>query len=205
VLTRWLSEGDYRNFAAHRAGRMPFAQVGVLPAGMQPFGWETLDRVLADRTADVLVVRKAELLADTPPRNAQEVRALFARGAGVVVRRAERHEQGLGALAASFARELDGSAHIQLFVTPGKTHGFGWHYDEEDVCILQTEGTKTYYFRNNTQEVVPGRVDFTRIRTETSPLMTCTLAARDMLYLPRYMWHAAKADEDSLSISLGVR
>jgi hypothetical protein len=26
-----------------------------------------------------------------------------------------------------FARELGGEAQIQLFVTPGGTHGFGWH------------------------------------------------------------------------------
>ena len=121
------------------------------------------------------------------------------------MRRAELHDAGLATLADSFARELGGSAHIQLFVTPGKTRGFGWHYDEEDVCIVQTQGTKTYYFRENTQEVVPDRFDFTRIRSETSPLMSCTLAARDLLYLPRHMWHAAKADADSLSISVGVR
>jgi ribosomal protein L16 Arg81 hydroxylase len=205
MLKRWMAEGAYRNFVAHRTGHMPFAQIGVVPEEAQVFDWATLDRVLADRAADVLVVRKSELLPEAPPRSADQVRSLFSRGAGIVVRRAERHDEGLAALAHSFAEELGGSAHVQLFVTPGKTHGFGWHYDEEDVCILQTQGTKTYYFRENTQEVVPGQVDFTRFQNETSPLMSCTLDARDMLYLPRHMWHAAKANEDSLSISLGIR
>ena len=200
-----MAESAYQSFVAHRARRTPYADAGVVPEDALLFGWDTLDRVLADSAADVLVVRESQLLAETRPASAEQVRELFMRKAGIVVRRAERHDAGLQALADSFARDLSGSAHIQLFVTPGKTRGFGWHYDEEDVCILQTHGAKTYYFRENTQEVVPGRFDFERFRSETSALMSCTLIARDILYLPRHMWHAAKADEDSLSISIGVR
>jgi len=205
MLKRWLADSAYQSFVAHRARRMPYAQPSVVPQDALLFGWDTLDRVLADSAADVLVVRESQLLPEARPSTAEQVRTLFTRNAGIVVRRAERHDEGLARLADAFASDLCGSAHIQLFVTPGKTQGFGWHYDEEDVCILQTQGTKTYYFRENTQEVVPGRFDFERIRSETSPLMSCTLIARDILYLPRHMWHAAKADEDSLSVSIGVR
>lgn len=205
MLKRWMAESAYQSFVSHRARRLPYADAGIVPEDTRLFGWETLDHVLADSAADVLVVRESQLLAEERPRTAAQVRDLFMRKAGIVVRRAERHDQGLAGLADTFARELCGSAHIQLFVTPGKSRGFGWHYDEEDVCILQTHGTKTYYFRENTQEIVAGRFDFELFRRETSPLMSCTLIARDILYLPRLMWHAAKADEDSLSISVGVR
>lgn len=205
MLKCWMAESGYNDFVACRARRMAYADAGVVPENALVFGWDTLDRVLANSTADVLVVRESQLLAEAQPSSAEQVRELFTRKAGIVVRRAERHDEELATLADSFARDLSGSAHIQLFVTPRNTQGFGWHYDEEDVCILQTHGTKTYYFRENTQEVVPGRFDFERFRGETSPLMSCTLHARDLLYLPRYMWHAAKAVDDSLSISIGVR
>jgi ribosomal protein L16 Arg81 hydroxylase len=205
MLERWMAEGAYRGFVAQRARRAPFADVGVMPAHELAFDWERLGRVLADRASDVLVVRDSVLSEEAAPRDTQELRQLFGRGAGIVVRRAERHDEGLAALAQAFAWELGGRSHIQLFATPAKTRGFGWHYDEEDVCILQTHGAKTYYFRENTGEVEPGRFDFARVRDETSPLMSCTLVARDKLYLPRHMWHAAKADEDSLSVSIGVR
>lgn len=200
-----MAGGAYRSFVAARTRRAPFADVGVVPEHVTAFDWARLDRVLGDRAADVLVVRDSVLSEEEPPRSAEQLRLLFARGAGIVVRRAERHDEELAALAEAFARELGGRSHIQLFATPGKTRGFGWHYDEEDVCILQTHGVKTYYFRANTGKIEPGRFDFARIRDETSPLMSCTLVARDMLYLPRHMWHAAKADEDSLSVSIGVR
>jgi quercetin dioxygenase-like cupin family protein len=205
MLKHWMTEDAYRGFVAHRARRMPYAQPGVVPVDTQLFGWSTLGHVLAAPAPDVLVVRESQLLEVARPRTVDEVRELFARKTGIVVRRAERHDEGLAQLADAFAHELGGSAHIQLFVTPGQSQGFGWHYDEEDVCILQTQGVKTYYFRQNTQQVIPGRFDFMRIQSETSPLMSCTLIARDMLYLPRHMWHAAKADEDSLSVSIGVR
>lgn len=168
-----------------------------------------LDRVLSSLPApDALVVRESQLLEEAPPTSAEGVRALFQRRAGVVVRRAERHDRTLAQLARDLAAELEGEAHVQLFVTPAGTRGFGWHYDQEDVCILQTTGSKTYYLRANT--VVDPRLDgaqpdFSRIRLERSPLLTCTLVARDLLYLPRRMWHAARAGDDSFSISVGVR
>lgn len=189
-----------------RRVRAPFACVAAVPAAPPLFDWDVLDGVLTATPApDVLVVRKNELLGERPPTNSRAVRRLFERGVGIVVRRAERHDADLEALAGAFAQELGGRAHVQLFVTPGATHGFGWHYDEEEVCILQTAGTKTYYFRANTRVTEAGQTpDFTQIRAETSPLMTCTLAPRDLLFLPRRMWHVAKADTDSLSISIGV-
>jgi hypothetical protein len=210
VLRSWLSEADHRTFTASRAAAAPHACIAALPSDVALFDWDTLDRVLtAKPPPDALVVRKSELLTEPAPTGAPGVRALFQRGSGVVVRRAERHDRELARVARAFADELVGSAHIQLFVTPAATHGFGWHYDDEDVCILQTVGTKTYYFRANTLSPAagerPGQPDFSRVREEKSPTMTCTLAPRDMLYLPRRMWHVARADTDSLSVSIGVR
>ena len=40
-----------------------------------------------------------------------------------------------------------GTPQVQVFATPAGTHGFGWHYDLEDVFIAQTAGMKDYYFR----------------------------------------------------------
>lgn len=209
MLRAWLSKEQHQSLCASRAARAPFAQPAALPRGPSLFHWELLERVLSARPApDALVVRESQLLDEAPPTSAEGVRALFRRGAGVVVRRAERHDRALARLAGGLAAELGGEAHVQLFVTPAGTRGFGWHYDQEDVCILQTEGIKTYYLRENTV-VEPGsdseQPDFARIRLERSPVMACTLAARDLLYLPRRMWHAARADHDSFSISIGVR
>ena len=208
MLKDWLTDGQRRALDACRRVRQPFAEPAIATPAIALFEWETLARLLAaDPSPDTLVVRRAELLDHALPRSLDDVRALFGMGAGLVVRRAERHDEGLRDLASRFEAEHGGRAHAQLFVTPEGMHGFGWHYDAEDVFILQTVGEKSYYFRANTQSprLGPGeRPDFGAIARETSPTATTTLRAGDALYLPRGTWHVARARTDSFHISLGL-
>lgn len=195
-------------FRRTHLGRAPFASPGTATGAIPLLSRPVLERVLASEPPpDALVVGRGRMLPTAPPRSLALLEDLLARGLGVVVRRAERHEPGLAALAASFAGDLPGEVHLQLFVTPGGTHGFGWHYDAEDVFIVQTEGRKDYFFRRNTIDPTPARTaqpDFSAIRRETTPTLQCTLIAGDWLYLPSGWWHVARCVETSLSISLGV-
>jgi len=175
---------------------------------MPLFGWETLSRVLAAAPPpEVSVVTRGRLVDAPAPREAAEARSLLQRGVGLVIRRAERQEAGLAELAASFARDLPGEVHIQLFITPAGTYSFGWHYDFEDVFIAQTAGVKEYYFRANTVACYTprgARPDFTQFRREVSPFAAARLLPGDWLYLPARWWHVAKCVEEALSISVGV-
>lgn len=74
----------------------------------------------------------------------------MASGVGLVARRAVQQDADVAALASDLARDVPGETHVQLFVTPAGTHGFGRHYDFEDVFIVQTPGAKDCYFRANT-------------------------------------------------------
>jgi ribosomal protein L16 Arg81 hydroxylase len=107
---------------------------------------------LSESWSDVLVVGRNSLIALPIPETLTEVRELMSQGVGLVVRQAERHDAGLSNLAEVFSHDIPGEVHIQLFVTPGGTYGFGWHYDDEDVFIAQTAGTKDYFLRENTVE-----------------------------------------------------
>jgi hypothetical protein len=202
VLAAWLSEAEHQAFCDSRQQRRAHAVPSVASVRSELFDWSAIERVLV-ACPDVLVVRESELLARPAPRTAHALRDLMALGAGVVVRRAQLQDAAMRELAGIFQREFSRSVQIQLFVTPARTRGFGWHYDAEDVIILQTVGSKTYYFRENTCTSADD-ADFLAIRREVSPIAACTLAAGDALYLPRGMWHMAKALEDSLSISIGL-
>ncbi|MDB4986429.1 MAG: Cupin 4 [Myxococcaceae bacterium] len=208
MLSRWLGAVARVAFLSSRSTGQAFAAPSLAAVGPSLFDWPILDAVLrAEPAPDVLVVCRNELLELPQPRTADDVRKLFARGAGVVVRHAQARHAALLRLAGEFEQEFAARAHIQLFVTPGDSYGFGWHYDLDDVVILQTVGQKKYYFRANTQHprLEPGSVpDFTTIARETSPVLGCVLQAGDALYLPRGMWHVARATEDSLSVSLGL-
>jgi ribosomal protein L16 Arg81 hydroxylase len=113
----------------------------------------------------------------------------------------------VAALARSVAHDLPGQQRTIVFATAKGTSGFGWHFDREEVFILQTAGDKSYYFRANTVSPRPFHPEpqaFGDYGKEMSPLMSARLHAGDWLYLPSGYWHAAHAHEDSLSVSIGV-
>jgi 50S ribosomal protein L16 3-hydroxylase len=102
---------------------------------------------------------------------------------------------------------LPGEVHVQLYLTPGGSNSYGWHFDFEDVFIAQTAGVKDYYLRANTvarDAILGDRLDFSSIARETSPLFAARLVPGDWLYVPATWWHLVKCVEQALSISVGV-
>jgi hypothetical protein len=207
VLAKWLAPASTGAFVRDVWRRRAWARPGIARDLVRVVSWQTAEGVLSsERTPDVLVVAGGALLDDPAPRSLDELRRLMRRGIGVCIRHAERHDDGLAGLTCSLANDLPGAVQAQVFVTPGGTHGFGWHYDAEDVFIAQTAGTKDYFFRENTvesREPDGRKPDFTRFSAEVSPLQTARLIPGDVLYIPARWWHMAVCIEDSLSLSMG--
>jgi 50S ribosomal protein L16 3-hydroxylase len=208
LLAQWLADLDVDAFRRAHLQRAPLAQAGRARAAAEACSWDVLEELLrqpSDR--DVLVVARGKELELAPPRDVAELRKLFARGIGVVIRHPERQSRVVRGLCAALAEDLPGEQRVLFFATPAGTHGFGRHYDPEDVFIVQATGDKEYYFRANTLVAEPprhGHPDFSVYTRETSPLTSCRLAAGDWLYLPRGFWHVAHSHADSLSLSIGV-
>lgn len=203
MLHQWLAPTPVDEFARTYLKKQPCASPGTAARAVRFLDWEILGRVLA-AGPDVLVVTRGSRLEVEPPRTLAELGVLMAAGIGLCVRHAERCEPGLAGLAAEFAADLPGEVQVQLFVTPAGTHGFGWHFDTEDVFIAQTAGVKDYYFRANTVAPTGPAGDFHRFHREVSPLATARLIPGDFLYIPARWWHMARCLANSLSISLGV-
>lgn len=203
MISSWV--GDLPSFLREHFQRAPFARPATARRAIRLLTWDTVGR-LVEAGADMLVVRNGKLLEDRPRTFAEAV-ALFRDGHSLVLRRCEKHDPSLRALADSVEAELEGDVSIQVYATPGNFHSFGWHYDCEDVFIAQTLGRKEYFLRANTVnpephiERMPRDMHYER---ETTPTMASTLEPGDWLYVPRGWWHVAKAYEDSLSISIGV-
>jgi 50S ribosomal protein L16 3-hydroxylase len=208
MLHEWLRPLSVDEFRETHLGCAPYARPGAAASALAHLTWDVLGRILDSRPApDVLVARDGRLAAAPPPRNLCAARELLDRKLGVVVRKAERHDEGFAQLARSFARDIPGEVHIQLYATPAGTRTFGWHFDSEEVFIAQTEGTKEYYMRANTvlTSSSPGLApDFGAVRRETSPLLSARLIPGDWLYIPSCWWHLVHSNEDALSISIGV-
>ncbi|MBV8759788.1 MAG: hypothetical protein JO257_21035 [Deltaproteobacteria bacterium] len=204
MLRDWIAPLTLADFRATHFQRGAWAQPGSAKGSLATLDWAALGRVLAVG-ADTIVCAKGQHLPYPVPRDLDELRAYFRIGVGLGMRFTERADAGLRAVADSF-HELPGTPQVQVFATPAETHGFGWHYDLEDVFIAQTAGVKDYYFRANTVEAdtpFPPK-DFSGFHAETSPLMTATLVPGDFLYIPSRWWHMAVCKETALSISVGL-
>jgi 50S ribosomal protein L16 3-hydroxylase len=201
MLDMWLGGISRAEFIATYFGRAAFARPSVVADPLALFGWRDLAEVLASGAAECFVVAAGEIVDTAAPTTHQGVIDLLRLGAGLFVRRAEHAHARLAQLAASIP-----GARVQIFVTPGATHGFRWHYDDEHVFVLQTAGIKDYYLRVNTLAAdLPAHPSvFSRIERETSALHVATLAPGDFLYVPARWWHMAESRQTSLSLSIGV-
>ena len=106
------------------------------------------------------------------------------------------------------SRSFHAPVDIQVYLTPDQQQAFGWHYDLEEVFIIQVQGCKEYTLRQNTVnplpvwDTMPEDMGYER---ETSRLrMTCRLEAGDWLYIPSGWWHIARTQAASLHLSIGV-
>ena len=207
MLAQWLAPLSVADFSCSYLHRSAWALPHSARDAIGLLDWQTLDEVLGSKTpADTIVCARGERLPLPPPPDLTTLRAYMRMGIGLCMRHTQRSHPRLAAVAQAFARDLPGAVQVQIFVTPAGTHGFGWHYDVEDVFIAQTAGIKDYYFRDNTVErdaPFPPR-DFSGYHAETSPLQTATLVPGDFLYIPSRWWHMAVCREDALSISVGV-
>ncbi len=207
MIERLLGDIPPREFMEELFLREPFSQPGKAGEFASLGDWETLEIILSQPGADVLVVKEGSRREGTQLPTFAEARELHAAGYTVLARHAERCHAGIAELAAGFAADFSAPIDVHLYYTPGGSHGFGWHYDAEDVFILQTTGSKEYSLRKNTVNpwpLVETLPDDMRYPREIMPLAKCRLAAGDWLYIPHGWWHRAEAVEASISLAVGV-
>jgi ribosomal protein L16 Arg81 hydroxylase len=168
---------------------------------------DVLDAIAAHPEAIIERSRRGEWWPGDERPTLDQLRRSLAEGWTIFVRHVERYFAPLGELADEFRQAFQGPIDVQFFCTPAATEGFGWHYDVEDVFILQTHGSKTYRLRKNTVNpwpLVETTPDDLSYEAERSLVMECRLNAGDWLYIPPGYWHATRAEELSISLSVGV-
>jgi 50S ribosomal protein L16 3-hydroxylase len=207
MLAEWVKPLTVADFERGVLRRSAWSRAHSARDAVELLDWDTLGKVLAaDPPPTAVVCAKGECLPYPAPRELVELQAYMRIGVGIALQHTERCHPKLAALADEMSRVLGRPAQVQIFATPRDTHGFGWHYDLEDVFIAQTAGVKDYYFRENTVErdAPFPPPSFEGFAAETSTMQTATLCAGDFLYIPSRWWHMALCRETSLSISVGV-
>lgn len=129
-------------------------------------------------------------------------------GKTLLLRHAEKSHRLFAAVAEDFRSLFQKPVDLQVYCTPASKQGFGWHYDLEDVFIIQTGGSKEFFLRANSGSSKPTRVEIPSLldwdKLSRGPEMRCLLNAGDFLYIPAGYWHKACAQTDSYHLSVGV-
>jgi 50S ribosomal protein L16 3-hydroxylase len=206
MIEHFLGSLSPREFVETHYHKFPYVSRGAA-AMVELIPNERLMGWLTHPAADVMVVRRGELREHAAPLTAPIVAACLKDGCTLVLRHAELLESDLADLAAEFQRCFGGEADVHVYWTPAEGHGFGWHFDAEDVFIFQVAGAKEYELRKNTvfpwptRDTLPADMRYER---EIMPLMRCCLAAGQCLYVPAGYWHRAMARTESVSLAIGL-
>jgi 50S ribosomal protein L16 3-hydroxylase len=208
VLQALLGPMPVREFFDRYFTRAPFAMPDQATLYVQDFHEADFAAMVEDPRAILRIVRDGRLVRDRARLSWAEAQTYYRDGHTLLVRHAERASAKVQALAEAFARVFHAPVDIQVYLTPDQRQAFGWHYDLEEVFIIQIRGCKEYTVRQNTLhpwpvwDTLPAEMPYDR---ETSRVrLTCRLEAGDWLYIPSGWWHIAETQTASIHLSVGV-
>jgi ribosomal protein L16 Arg81 hydroxylase len=208
VIEQILGDLTASQFLDQYYTRIPCTKAGAAVGFTSFQGWAAVEAILAQTNVDGFLAREGLMWEGGRLPTFSEVRSQFDQGHTLVIRHAERHDTELARLADGFLRDFSAEVNIHIYCTPRLRSGFGWHYDPEDVFILQTQGVKEYQLRKNTVNPWPLLAQMPkdlRYELEVMPVWSCELRAGDWLYIPTGWWHAARGgDRDSVTLAIGL-
>jgi len=108
-------------------------------------------------------------------------------------------------LAVDCERKLQARVVVNLYAAWTAVEGFGVHWDDHEVLIIQVAGQKLWRLYGYTEKwPVDRESPGAKTPPSTSPIWESTLSQGDALYIPRGCWHTACAAEGpSLHLTLG--
>jgi ribosomal protein L16 Arg81 hydroxylase len=127
-------------------------------------------------------------------------------GGTLVLDQLHNRDPKLSLLCRVLAAELGHKFQTNLYLTPANGKGFTPHWDNHDVFILQTVGSKNWKIEKQ-RRVSPGKGETMddQSRELRGDLDSFVLEQGDLIYMPRGFVHAAECEsEPSLHITLGV-
>lgn len=123
-------------------------------------------------------------------------------GATLVVDAIEQMHPPIAALAAGLERHLRTGVQVNLYASYTSREGFGVHWDDHDVIVVQVSGAKRWRIYGTTRVAPMYRDVAFDTDTPTTVLDEFTMRAGDVLHVPRGCWHAAAASEGEPSVHL---
>lgn len=208
ILEALLGEVPLEQFLGKHFTRLPYSQPGSAKAFQNLLNWEVVSRIIHEDKSVLRVVKDGKMVSDYVKLSLDEVKKRHADGQTLLVRFAEKSDPKLKDLADDFSKSFRTEVDIQLYCTPEGHNAFGWHYDVEEVFIIQSQGSKHYTIRPNTihpnplVKSIPKDQGYESEKSTTA--IQVTLEEGDWLYIPSGWWHRAETKKESMHISVGL-
>jgi 50S ribosomal protein L16 3-hydroxylase len=175
----------------------------------QTVAWPLVSEILETKHDDCWLAergRLSKMFKATGVLTEEEASFGFSRGNTIVIRHAEQVSKKIAEIGQGISAAFSFDPYdVQLYATPGEHQGFDWHYDLEDVFVIQSSGVKEFSLLVPSKLPPLNRVDLSYFREVSSIReMRCLLTAGDFLYIPAGVWHKAYAHAPSFHMSIGI-
>ncbi len=200
---------SFEDFRREFFFRKPFAAPNKACRFRKLISWPLLSEILESGYGDCWLPIAGRLPDEaTGSLRIENAMHAFNEGRTVLIRHSECSHPALKNIADDFAAFFGDPIDIQIYATPPGEEGFDWHYDIEEVFVIQSSGEKEFRLKIPRElpplnrVVLPKSLDFNRdfIGGE----IRCHLKAGDWLYIPAGVWHKARAITPSFHLSVGV-
>ncbi|MDT0613506.1 cupin domain-containing protein [Streptomyces lancefieldiae] len=136
-----------------------------------------------------------------------ELHARLAEGASLVIDALDELHPPVGRAAMELERWLRTGVQANLYASWTAREGFGVHWDDHDVVVIQIDGAKRWKLYGPTRTAPMYKDTDEPEPPPKEPVAELVLRPGDVLYLPRGWWHsvAASEGEHSIHITFGVQ
>lgn len=140
-----------------------------------------------------------------PRLDVRGLNSRLARGATLVLNEVQQMHPPLAALTREFAQLFVAEPNVNLYASFGRRRGFGPHWDDHDVFVLQLAGEKRWLLYGTTRRHPLFRDARPNEMQPVRAVARFRLRPGDLLYIPRGHWHDAVAvGEPTLHLTLGI-
>jgi hypothetical protein len=136
-----------------------------------------------------------------------ELHARLAEGASLVLDAVDELHPAVGRAAMELEAWLRTGVQTNLYASWTERQGFGVHWDDHDVVVLQVYGAKRWRLYGPTRTAPMYKDTEEPPPPADKPDEELVLLPGDLLYLPRGWWHAVAASEGehSLHLTFGIQ
>lgn len=130
----------------------------------------------------------------------------LAEGASLVVDAIDEIHPPIRTAAEALERFIGTPVQTNAYASWTEQEGFGQHWDDHDVVVVQQYGAKRWRLWEPTRQTPTFRDVDSPEEPEGEPVADFVLHPGDVLYLPRGWWHSVTADQgtESLHLTFGL-